>query len=167
VFFGLFSCVFISPLLINRDKSHGDRRGELQRIHGSFFRTPPTQKGCDFLKKKEISSKEKEIKKEVTRLNKIFKEIGESKKALATSLIPEAAFMKATLNQLKEGINKDGVQIEMDQGSYTILVANPDVKTYNTMTQRFTTVIKELNNLLPPDIPKIGDDGFDEFVANK
>jgi hypothetical protein len=145
----------------------GDRRGELRIIHGSFSRTPPSQKGRDFLKKSEIISRDKEIKKEITRLNKIFKEVSNSKKAIALGLIHEAAFMRVTLKGLKEDINKNGVIEVMPQGEYEISVVSPEVKTYNTMIQRYTAICKELNNILPVEVPKIGDDGFDEFVASK
>jgi hypothetical protein len=119
------------------------------------------------MKTKEKISREKEIKKEITRLNKIFKEISTSKKAIALGLIHEAAFMRTTLSGLKEVINKNGVIEVMPQGDYEISIVSPEVKTYNTMIQRYTAVCKELNNLLPPDVPKINDDGFDEFVINK
>jgi hypothetical protein len=119
------------------------------------------------MKTKEEVSKEKEIKKEIARLNKIFKEVSKSKKAIALGLIHEAAFMRVTLTDLKEDINKNGVIEEMPQGDYTITVISPEAKTYNTMIQRYTTVCKELNNLLPAEGPKITDDGFDDFVNSR
>jgi hypothetical protein len=116
---------------------------------------------------KEQSEKDKLIKKEITRLNRILKDIDKNKKASAEGLIQEAAFMRATLQELKEQINRNGVVDEMPQGDYTILRESPAVKTYNTMIQRYTTVCKELFNLLPKEPPKIEDDGFEAFVMER
>ncbi|MEK3855947.1 hypothetical protein [Cytobacillus sp. FSL H8-0458] len=119
------------------------------------------------MSKKELTEKEKNIKKEVSRLNKIFKEFDKNKKSAVESLVQEAAFMRATLNELKEDINAKGAIDEMQQGEYSILRESPAVKTYNTMIQRYTTVCKELFSLLPKDKPKTEDDGFNAFVNSK
>jgi len=55
----------------------------------------------------------------------------------------------------------------MPQGSYSILREHPAVKTYNTMIQRYTTVIKQLADLLPKELPKEDDDGFESFVSER
>ena len=98
---------------------------------------------------------------------KIFKDIDKNKKLSAKGLIEEAAYMKSTLKELKSFIDENGAIDEMQQGSYTILRENPALKSYNTMIQRYTTVIKELINLLPKDIQKETSDGFDEFVGGR
>ena len=61
------------------------------------------------MSRKELSPKEKEIKKEITRLNKIFKDFDKNKKSTIESLIQEVAFMRVTLKYLKEYINENGV----------------------------------------------------------
>lgn len=112
--------------------------------------------------------KEKLIKKEIQRLGKIFKNIDDKKKSSAEGLIQESAFMRITLQLLKDDINSNGAVDEMSQGSYTIMRESPAMKTYNTMIQRYTAVSKELFNLLPKDAPKPQeDDGFEDFVDNK
>ncbi|MCI1593226.1 hypothetical protein [Heyndrickxia oleronia] len=116
---------------------------------------------------KEIIGREKEIKKEINRLKRLFKELDKNKQSAAEGLIQEVSFMRVTLKDLKEDINKNGVIDEMEQGEYTILRESPAVKTYNTMVQRYTTACKELYNLLPKDVPKPVDDGFESFVMNK
>lgn len=119
------------------------------------------------MSKRELLPKEKEIKKEISRLNRIFKDLDKNKKSTAEGLIQEAAFMRVTLKDLKDDINKNGAVDEMPQGEYSILRESPTVKTYNTMIQRYTSVTKELFNLLPKDTPKQEDDGFESFVINK
>lgn len=112
-------------------------------------------------------TKEKMIKNEIVRLTKIFKETEKNKRLTTKGLIEEAAFMKATLKELKASIDESGPIDEMQQGDYSILREHPALKAYNTMVQRYTTVIKELTNLLPKEQTKELSDGFDEFVGDR
>lgn len=120
-------------------------------------------------KSKEIGNKikEKMIKNEIVRLTRIFKEIEKNKRLTTKGLIEEAAYMKATLKELKASIDESGPIDKMQQGEYSILREHPALKAYNTMVQRYTTVIKELTNLLPKEQIKELSDGFDEFVGDR
>ncbi|MBU9724134.1 MULTISPECIES: hypothetical protein [Bacillaceae] len=119
------------------------------------------------MRNKELTPKEKEIKKEISRLKRILKQLEKDKLSTAEGLIHEAAFMRVTLQELKDDINNNGAVDEMAQGDYSILRESPAVKTYNTMIQRYTTVCKELFNLLPKAPPKKESDGFETFVNDK
>ena len=119
------------------------------------------------MERKELTEKEKAIKKEVLRIKRIFKEIDKNKKAAAEGLIQEAAFMRVTLADLKAQVNENGPVDEMEQGDYSILREHPALKSYNTMVQRYAMVWKTLNDLLPKDIPKVEDDGFDNYLVSK
>ncbi len=112
-------------------------------------------------------NKQTQINNEIKRLNNIFKDVDKNKRLTAKGLIEEAAFMKATLKELKAVINKEGSVDEMSQGSYTILREHPALKSYNTTVQRYTGIIKELNNLLPKEERKEVEDGFDDFVNTR
>lgn len=112
-------------------------------------------------------SKDRQIKNEIARLTNIFKEIEKNKRLTSKGLIEEAAFMKATLKELKTSIDECGPIDEMPQGDYSILREHPALRAYNTMVQRYTTVIKELNGLLPKEVQKEISDGFDEFVGSR
>lgn len=115
----------------------------------------------------EMLAKDKQISNEVRRLTNIFKDIDPKKKLVAKGLIEEAAFMKATLKELKSSIDENGPIDEMPQGEYSILREHPALKSYNTMVQRYTTIIKELNGLLPKEVQKEISDGFDDFVGGR
>ncbi|MFD2705467.1 hypothetical protein [Salibacterium lacus] len=123
--------------------------------------------GNEQLSKQEL--REKAIKKEFNRLKRTFKNFDLDKKRLAAAegLMQESAFMRVTLEELKKDITENGAVDEMSQGEYTIMRESPAAKTYNTMIQRYTTVNKELFNLLPKDKPKPEDDGFESFVNAK
>lgn len=116
--------------------------------------------------KKDLTKDDK-IKKEVNRLNRILKEVDDKKKKTVEGLIKEAAFMRITLDELRGCINENGVIDEMCQGEYTILRESPYVKTYNTMIQRYTTVNDKLLALLPKEVVKEADDGFENFVFGR
>jgi hypothetical protein len=117
-------------------------------------------------KKNEIP-KDAAIKKEINRLKRIYKNLEGKKKQVAEGLIQEAAFMRATLGELKDLIDKTGPVDKMQQGNYSILREHPAVKTYNTMIQRYSTIMKQLTDLLPKESPKVEDDGFEEFVIGR
>lgn len=117
-------------------------------------------------RKKEMT-KDDVIKKEIKRLKKIYSDLEGKKKQVVDGLINEAAFMKATLEELKVIIDEKGPLDEMVQGDYSILREHPAVKTYNTMIQRYSTVVKQLADLMPKEEPKEPDDGFESFVNDR
>lgn len=111
--------------------------------------------------------KDKIIKKEISKFKKFLKDLPKNKMTAAEGLIQEAAFMRATLQELKATIDEDGPIDIYVQGENEYPREHPAVKSYNTMIQRYTTVCKELFNLLPKEGPKTVDDGFDEFLMNR
>lgn len=119
------------------------------------------------VKKEPIKEKDRKINNEIRRLTSIFKDIEKNKRLTSKGLIEEASFMKATLEELKAAIDINGPIDEMSQGDYTILREHPALKAYNTMVQRYTTVIKQLSDLLPKEIIREISDGFDEFVGGR
>lgn len=111
--------------------------------------------------------KDKEIKREIARLKNLYKDVDRVKRLTATNLIEEAAFMKSTLKELKVLIDDHGPIDEMPQGDYSILREHPALKSYNTMVQRYSGIIKQLMDLLPKDQQKEIDDGFEDFLNEK
>lgn len=110
--------------------------------------------------------KDKRIRKEKNKLNKLFKEIPEDKKKMVAGLIERAAFMKATLEDLEEEVNRDGATVLMENGKQIMRIENPAQKSYNTMINRYSSVMKQLNDLHDREInttTEIGD-GFEEFI---
>jgi len=126
------------------------------------------EKQAEKQEKKQELSKDELIKREITRLTNLFKEIDKNKRLTAKGLIEEAAYMRITLQELKKEIDKSGPIDVMPQGEYSILREHPALKSYNTMVQRYTNVIDKLTNLFPKnDIKKEIDDGFEDFIESK
>lgn len=108
--------------------------------------------------------KEKLRKKELSKLNRIFKNLPDEKKKLAEGLKSQAAFMVATLAELQEIMNRDGPVELFEQGSQRLLREHPAAKTYNTMVRNYTAVCKALFDLLPDEERKDAADELMEFV---
>lgn len=94
--------------------------------------------------------KEKEIKKEVVELTKIFKDMDKDRRPFADRLIKQAAFMSITLKELQETLNTDGSIELFKNGSQEMLREHPAAKTYNTMIKNYSSAIKQLIDMLPP-----------------
>lgn len=114
-------------------------------------------------------TKDERIKREITRLNGIFRNLSKDAKKVAKSLVENAAFMTITLADLQEYINEHGVVSEYQNGENQWgTKKSPEVEIYNTMIKNHSTVMKQLADLLPKQISvKQDDDGFDEFVNSK
>ncbi len=91
--------------------------------------------------------KAKRIRKEETRLKKIYKNLEGQKKQTVQGLIQRAAFMR---------VNQDPYERK-----------RPVADLYNTMNTSYQKIIKQLTDLLPKDEPKPEDDGFDSFVGGR
>ena len=120
------------------------------------------------MSRKKKVDKDTLVNREINRLTNLFKDIDANKRLTAKGLIEEASFMKATLQELKEMIDKHGPIDEMPQGEYSILREHPALKSYNTMVQRYTNIINQLTNLHPKEeIKQEVDDGFDDFLKKR
>lgn len=118
-------------------------------------------------KNKEVN-KDTLVKREITRLTNLYKDIEKNRRLSAKGLIEEAAFMRATLTELKKSIDENGPIDKMPQGEYSILREHPALKSYNTMVQRYSSIIKQLTDLLPKEVKVVeDDDGFQEFINNR
>lgn len=95
-------------------------------------------------------------KKEFTRLKKIFADIPKDKKDTVVSLIQNAAFMTITLEDLQNAINENGVLSEYQNGENQWgTKKSPEIEIYNTMIKNYSSIVRQLTDLLPDD--KIGD----------
>ena len=106
--------------------------------------------------------KAKKIKTELTRLKKVFKDLPEDKRRIVDGLIQEAAFMRATLEETREIIDREGVIELFEQGAQRFLREHPATKVYASLVNRYSAVIKQLIDLLPDN--KGADNGADELM---
>jgi len=111
----------------------------------------------------EVKKKSKELKK----LEKIFKDIEPSKRQTVEKLIENAAFMAESLAELQEIIREKGFVEEYHNGANQSGVKKcSEVEIYNTMIKNYSSIIKQLVDLLPNGAGSGGDELLD-FISGK
>ena len=128
---------------------------------------PPTEKGGEKL---EQIQKEKKIKSEISRLNKIYAEIDDKKRAVISGLIQRAAFMRISLNELEDDLNANGFTEDFSQGNQEPYKRKrPAADLYNTINVNYQKIIRQLTDLLPKEVAamKENEDGFDSCVSGR
>lgn len=121
------------------------------------------------IESKEYLAKQKRIKKELNRLKKVFAEIDENKKMLVQTVMEDVAFMTVTMQDLREGINKNGVSTTYQNGENQHgTKQSPEAQLYNQMSQKQTQAMKLLLDCLPKTPAKKDDtDEFEDFVESR
>lgn len=100
-------------------------------------------------------TKDQKIKREITRLRRVFKDLDRNKMQTVESLIRNAAFMSVSLEELQEIINRDGYIVEYQNGENQHGTKQSDeVKTHIAMTKNHASIIKQLVDLVPPEKKK-------------
>lgn len=108
--------------------------------------------------------KEKEIKAEVVRIKKMFKEMSKEKLKIIEGLINEAAFMKITLEGIRQELLEEGTTEWFQQGAQKFKRQHPSVDTYTTLISKYSTVMNQLLNQLPEEEKKNEVDALMNFV---
>lgn len=104
---------------------------------------------------KKIASKDAKVKKEVTRLKKVFKDLDKNMLSTVISLIQNAAFMSVSLEELQETINDNGYISEYQNGENQHgTKKSPEVEIHIAMTRNHAAIIKQLSDLVPPEKKK-------------
>jgi len=110
-----------------------------------------------------VKKKSKELKK----LEKIFKDIEPSKRQTVEKLIENAAFMAESLAELQEIIREKGFVEEYHNGANQSGVKKcSEVEIYNTMIKNYSSIVKQLVDLLPNGAVSGGDELLD-FISGK
>lgn len=110
---------------------------------------------------------EDEIKKEITKIKSLLKDVDKKKIKGLTSLIDNAAFMAVTLRGLKDQMNKDGLVCEYQNGEHQFGVKkSPEVEIYNTMIKNYIAAMKPILDFTGKS-NAIADDGFEDFINGK
>ena len=109
----------------------------------------------------------KKRSKELNKLKKIFKDIEPGKRQTVEKLISNAAFMAESLDDLQEIIREKGFTEEYQNGSNQFGIKKcSEVEIYNTMIKNYSSIIKQLVDLLPNDERSGGDELLD-FISGK
>ena len=118
----------------------------------------------------EGKDKDEIIKAEKRKLAGIYTRMDKKTKKAVDSLGDEAAFMAASLYELREIINEKGYVETYQNGANQKGVKKcSEVEIYNTMIKNYSSVVKQLTDLIPKKQEDTGEvsDGFDDFVNNR
>ena len=97
-------------------------------------------------------------KKELGRFADTYKAAGKEQQQICLQLILNAVFMEEQLTQLQAQIREKGVKSEYQNGENQWgEKKSVEVDVYNAMIKNYTSVIKQINDLLP-DAPAADDE---------
>jgi hypothetical protein len=114
-----------------------------------------TTKGGEFVATKREYTKDQRIKKEISRLKKVFKDLDKNMLQTVESLIRTAAFMSVTLEELQYIINDEGYTDEYQNGAnQSGRKQSEAIKTHIAMTKNHAVIMKQLTDLTPPERKK-------------
>ena len=115
--------------------------------------------------------KQREIKKEIKRLEEVYKDIDVKQKDLLPGLIENAAFTRLTLKYLAEDLKENGTTEMFSQSENQTPYSRrrPEADLYNTMTGNYLKFIKQLDDMLPKAVEKPTEkiDFLDDFVNSR
>ena len=116
-------------------------------------------------------TKEEIIKAEKRKLAGIYTRLDKKTKRSVDSLMDEAAFMAASLYELRKIIDEKGYTEEYQNGANQKGIKKcSEVEIYNTMIKNYSSVVKQLTDLLPKDQEKgkaPPSDGFEDFINGR
>ena len=119
----------------------------------------------------EGKTKEEIIKAEKRKLAGIYTRLDKKTKRSVDSLVDEAAFMSASLYELRKIIDEKGYTEEYQNGANQRGIKKcSEVEIYNTMIKNYSSVVKQLTDLLPKEQEKgklLPSDGFEEFINGR
>lgn len=104
-------------------------------------------------------------KRITTELKEVLQKIPEDKQTIAARLVDELVFMQKTLAALRRQIDENGTVELFEQGKQSFMRESPALKSYNTTIQRYSTLYKQLCDMLPKDEPQKTSDVYD-FLKN-
>lgn len=105
------------------------------------------------------------VKREKERLQEVYSGLDDKRKAVVEGLIEEAAFMRVSLQDLKEDIKQNGDTELFCQGKEQepYLRERPSSKKYDTRNANYQKIIKLLLEQLPKEQQTSGGDDFESF----
>lgn len=109
--------------------------------------------------------KEIRIKKEISRLKKIYKELPPGKKKLSAGLIERAAYIKVSLEDLEVDLNENGFVALFTQSDRLDPYERerPAARLYANLVARYAAIHKQLTGLLSEKEGFPATDDFETF----
>lgn len=162
------------PLQERGTLNFGDRRPQfhfyarLARERGVKL----TRKEVIFMAKSAELTRDERIKKELSRLRRSLKDVPKNKMTTAEGLLHRAAFLRVELEDLEADINANGSTELYQNGPDALPMTRirAAAQQHNTMMKNYTTVCRQLADLIPESATattKKESDAFVEILQRK
>ena len=109
--------------------------------------------------------KQTRIKREIKRLNKIYKGLPDNQKELAIGLIERSAYLRVSLEDLEQDLDKNGY-VELFSQSPNLEPyqrESPVARIYANLLAKYSNIHKQLSGLLEDKAERLLDDEFEKF----
>lgn len=103
-------------------------------------------------------------RKTVPELEAILEKIPSDKQYIGRKLIDELVFMQDTLTMLKRKIKENGTEEVFIQGKQQFVRETPALKSYNTTVQRYSSLYKQLTDLMPKSVEPEKSNAVYDFI---
>lgn len=117
----------------------------------------------------EEQTKDERIKREISRLNRIYRDLDKNTRASLESLIKRAAYMCITLEDYEKDLDVGGYVEAFSQSkelpSYER--ERPVARLYNAMNKNYQSIMKQLSDSLPDALPPDASDSILKFAFGK
>jgi hypothetical protein len=100
-------------------------------------------------------TKDERIKREIKRINSIFKDLDKTAWSAIDGLIKRAAYMRVTLEDYEKDLDKDGYIEMFTQSAQTAPYERerPVARLYNAMNKNYQSIMKQLVDAMPANAP--------------
>ncbi len=100
-------------------------------------------------------SKDQRIRQEYERMKELFAALPENELRFCDPLLQNAAFMKVTLEDLQDSINRNGVTDDYQNGAnQSGTKASADLQAYNSLAKVYNALMDKLSAKLPKEVRK-------------
>ena len=90
-------------------------------------------------------------KKMSTEMREILSKVPEDKKSIAGRLADELIFLQETLDDLRNQVRENGTIDHFVLGSQSMLRESPALRSYNNTLKQYSSLYKQLTDLLPKE----------------
>lgn len=98
-------------------------------------------------------TKNERISREYNRMKKLFSALPENELNFCDPLLQNAAFMKATLEDLQQAINENGTSDVYQNGAnQSGTKASADLQAYNSLAKVYNALMDKLSAKLPKEV---------------
>lgn len=112
--------------------------------------------------------KEKKIRAEKNRIAKIYKNINMDKDItkVLDGLISDAAFMRVSLEEVKQKLIKEGMMEKFVNGSQEFMREKPEAKLFLNFMKQYSNTMKQLIDLMPVQVKDEEQDQLLQFFQS-